>query len=241
MRCCTLLRGLPRRLAPADRGGAAPARGRTTASWPRSSRSGCRSPVLRSRGQGAGRSRHAVFRAARLSPVGRARPQLLAELRSRRCTISRPAIDVLMESAADAYGPALAGVLLTGANDDGAAGLARIHAGGRPDRRAGPGRGRRSPTMPQRRHRRRTHPTTCSPCAAFAPLLAATGIRRMPIDVESQAADRRRPAGEPAGARSADPRDDAAGLPGRVGRRGACRCCWSTSSRWPSSTCRCRA
>ncbi|HQS01240.1 MULTISPECIES: chemotaxis protein CheB [unclassified Polaromonas] len=39
---------------------------------------------------------------------------------------SRPSIDVLMESAADAYGTSLAGVLLTGANFDGAAGLARI-------------------------------------------------------------------------------------------------------------------
>lgn len=39
---------------------------------------------------------------------------------------SRPSIDVLMDSAADAYGPSLAGVLLTGANFDGAAGLARI-------------------------------------------------------------------------------------------------------------------
>ena len=39
---------------------------------------------------------------------------------------SRPSIDVLMESAADAYGPHLAGVLLTGANSDGAAGLAKI-------------------------------------------------------------------------------------------------------------------
>jgi two-component system chemotaxis response regulator CheB len=36
---------------------------------------------------------------------------------------SRPSIDVLMESCADAYGPALAGLLLTGANDDGAEGL----------------------------------------------------------------------------------------------------------------------
>jgi two-component system chemotaxis response regulator CheB len=39
---------------------------------------------------------------------------------------ARPAIDVLMESAADAYGPALAGILLTGANQDGAAGMERI-------------------------------------------------------------------------------------------------------------------
>ncbi|WP_296948321.1 chemotaxis protein CheB [uncultured Massilia sp.] len=43
---------------------------------------------------------------------------------------ARPAIDVLMESAADAYGPGLAGILLTGANHDGAAGMAHIHACG---------------------------------------------------------------------------------------------------------------
>lgn len=42
----------------------------------------------------------------------------------------RPSIDVLFASAADAYGPALAGVLLSGANEDGADGLARIHAAG---------------------------------------------------------------------------------------------------------------
>ncbi|TRX75250.1 chemotaxis protein CheB [Pseudomonas mangiferae] len=39
---------------------------------------------------------------------------------------SRPSIDFLFESAADVYGEALAGLLLTGANDDGAAGLAWI-------------------------------------------------------------------------------------------------------------------
>jgi two-component system chemotaxis response regulator CheB len=44
---------------------------------------------------------------------------------------SRPSIDVLFESAADAYGSALAGVILTGANHDGAAGLkAVMDAGG---------------------------------------------------------------------------------------------------------------
>ncbi|VTU38375.1 chemotaxis protein CheB [Variovorax sp. RA8] len=43
---------------------------------------------------------------------------------------SRPSIDVLMASAADAYGPALAGLLLTGANEDGAEGLLCIHRAG---------------------------------------------------------------------------------------------------------------
>lgn len=44
---------------------------------------------------------------------------------------SRPSIDVLFESAADAYGPTLAGLILTGANHDGAAGLkAVMNAGG---------------------------------------------------------------------------------------------------------------
>jgi two-component system chemotaxis response regulator CheB len=39
---------------------------------------------------------------------------------------SRPSIDVMFTSAADAYGPATIGVILTGANDDGAEGLADI-------------------------------------------------------------------------------------------------------------------
>ena len=43
---------------------------------------------------------------------------------------SRPSIDVLMASAADAYGASLAGILLTGANFDGAAGLAKIRQHG---------------------------------------------------------------------------------------------------------------
>ena len=45
---------------------------------------------------------------------------------------SRPSIDVLFEAAADAYGVRCAGVLLSGANEDGAKGLERIvDAGGR--------------------------------------------------------------------------------------------------------------
>lgn len=43
---------------------------------------------------------------------------------------SRPSIDVMMDSAADAWGPGLAGFLLTGANEDGAAGLSRIGKAG---------------------------------------------------------------------------------------------------------------
>lgn len=43
---------------------------------------------------------------------------------------SRPAIDVLFETARDVYGANLIGVLLSGASDDGAAGLQEIHAAG---------------------------------------------------------------------------------------------------------------
>lgn len=43
---------------------------------------------------------------------------------------SRPSIDVLFESAADQYGNRLAGILLSGANEDGARGLQAIQAAG---------------------------------------------------------------------------------------------------------------
>ena len=43
-----------------------------------------------------------------------------------RVHYARPSIDVMFESAADAYGPSVIGVVLTGSNEDGAAGLARI-------------------------------------------------------------------------------------------------------------------
>lgn len=43
---------------------------------------------------------------------------------------ARPSIDVLFESAADAYTQKVIGVILTGANDDGAQGLAKIKTRG---------------------------------------------------------------------------------------------------------------
>ncbi|MCC7422030.1 MAG: chemotaxis protein CheB [Planctomycetaceae bacterium] len=43
---------------------------------------------------------------------------------------SRPSIDVLFESAADVFCPSLVGVVLTGANMDGATGLRMIQRGG---------------------------------------------------------------------------------------------------------------
>lgn len=43
---------------------------------------------------------------------------------------SRPSIDVLFESAADAYGPALIAIVLTGANGDGAKGMHAVSTAG---------------------------------------------------------------------------------------------------------------
>ncbi len=47
-----------------------------------------------------------------------------------RVSFARPSIDVLFDSAADAYGRSVAGILLTGANYDGAAGLAGMQVAG---------------------------------------------------------------------------------------------------------------
>ncbi len=43
---------------------------------------------------------------------------------------SRPSVDVLFESASDVFGSRLLGIILTGANEDGAVGLAAVHDAG---------------------------------------------------------------------------------------------------------------
>jgi two-component system chemotaxis response regulator CheB len=57
-------------------------------------------------------------------------PGCLALSTDETVNFSRPSIDVLFESAADAYGDTVVGVLLTGANSDGTRGLAKIRAAG---------------------------------------------------------------------------------------------------------------
>jgi two-component system chemotaxis response regulator CheB len=70
---------------------------------------------------------------------------------------SRPSIDVLFESAADVYAKRLMGIILTGANDDGTAGLAAIHRAG-------------GVTIVQ------------EPESALAPLMALSALKRTPAD-----------------------------------------------------------
>ncbi|KAF1041863.1 MAG: Chemotaxis response regulator protein-glutamate methylesterase of group 3 operon [Herbaspirillum frisingense] len=55
---------------------------------------------------------------------------LLAMSNDEPVNFSRPAIDVLFESAADQYGERLLGIVLTGGNQDGAAGLQAIRRAG---------------------------------------------------------------------------------------------------------------
>ena len=58
------------------------------------------------------------------------RERTLALSTDDRLHYSRPAVDVLFESAAEAYGAAIAGVVLTGASNDGALGLRAIERAG---------------------------------------------------------------------------------------------------------------
>jgi two-component system chemotaxis response regulator CheB len=71
---------------------------------------------------------------------------------------SRPSIDVLFESAAEWYQHRLLGIILTGANEDGAAGLAAVHQAG-------------GFTIVQQ------------PDTAHAPLMVESALKRSPVDI----------------------------------------------------------
>ena len=70
---------------------------------------------------------------------------------------SRPSIDVLFESAADVYGERLLGIILSGANQDGAAGLEAVYRAG-------------GVTLVQQ------------PENAPAPLMPESALKRCPVD-----------------------------------------------------------
>jgi two-component system, chemotaxis family, protein-glutamate methylesterase/glutaminase len=70
---------------------------------------------------------------------------------------SRPSVDVLFESAVDVYKDRLLGIILTGANEDGATGLAAVHDAG-------------GVTIVQR------------PDTALAPLMALSALKLRPAD-----------------------------------------------------------
>jgi len=93
-----------------------------------------------------------------------------------RVSYARPSIDVLFETAADAYGPALAGVLLTGANYDGAAGLAGMKVAGALTIVQDPASAE-IPTMPEAAIRRAA-PDLILPLDEIRSLLARLGENR---------------------------------------------------------------
>ena len=92
---------------------------------------------------------------------------------------SRPAIDVLFESAADAYGPAVAGLVLSGANQDGAEGLCQIRQAGGVAIVQAPATAS-SPMMPEAAMRRvgpSAHVVRLGDLGAFLARLAGTKVR----------------------------------------------------------------
>lgn len=85
----------------------------------------------------------------------------------------RPSIDVLFESAVEVYGAGLAAIVLTGNNDDGAAGLALVHAAGGTALVQEP-KDARAPVMPQAALRR-VPGARALPLACMAEWIAAAG------------------------------------------------------------------
>lgn len=93
-----------------------------------------------------------------------------------RVNYARPSIDVLFETAADAYGKSLAGILLTGANYDGAAGMAGMKVAGALTIVQDPATAE-VPTMPEAAIRRMA-PDLVLPLAQIRSLLQRLGEHR---------------------------------------------------------------
>ena len=134
------------------------------ACWPSSSRPKCALPVREAEDKEPVAARHRLLRAARLSPAGRRRPA-----RS-RCRPTSPSTTRGRRSTCCSSPPRMStasaslGVILTGANADGADGLARRATRRRHHDRAGPGdrirvrdagRGHGARAGPPRAHARR--------------------------------------------------------------------------------------
>ena len=115
---------------------------------------------------------------------------------------SRPSIDVLFESAADVYRKRLVAVVMTGANEDGAHGIAAVKRLGGYTIVQNPVDAERS-EMP-RAALRAIEPDKVLSLDAIPNALAALAARReeraMSPAARRQRPDRRRPAREPAGA-----------------------------------------
>ncbi len=121
---------------------------------------------------------------------------------------ARPSIDILMESAADVYGPALAGILLTGANYDGADGHGSIREHGGLTIVQDPEEAQRQYDAESSHPALRTRPgpaAGCDPrrcCPCWRPHERPCNYSKILIVDDS--------AREPAGARGADPRTTSA-------------------------------
>ncbi len=182
----------------------------------------------RGRGQGAGRSRHRLLRAARLSPAGRRRAADRAVRRCSRCTIRGRRSTCCSSPPPIAIGERLLGIVLTGANEDGAAGAGgsaarRRHHARAAARRRAVAADAAGGAQARRRHLRAG--AAGDGCAAGH--AGAGGRRRCDDTAQRDLPARRRSRGEPARAR------------GPAATSTASRCCAPARARRRSSCCSC--
>ena len=89
-----------------------------------------RAAGARGRGQGAGRAGHGLLRAARLPPAGRRRAARSRCRPTSRCTSRGRRSTCCSSPPRTSTAERLLGIILTGANEDGAAGLAAVRRAG---------------------------------------------------------------------------------------------------------------